>query len=141
MDGMTAVTSIAVNIATQNGMYCCTAVGNAGHDTNPSTARLGAPADAFQVFSVGSVNIFGEESGFSSDGPTADGRVKPEILTVGENAFSIDPSNDNGYLDASGTSMATPAMAGVAPAWFKPFPRYPSIQCGTPFCLPPAILY
>jgi len=113
MDGQTAVTTIAVNIATQNGVYCCTAVGNAGHDQDPETSRLGAPADAFQVFSVGSVNIFGEESGFSADGPTVDGRVKPEILTVGEVAYSINPFDDNGYLEASGTSMATPMMAGA----------------------------
>jgi len=113
MDGETAVTTIAVNTATDNGVYCCTAVGNDGHDQNPETSRLGAPADAFDVFSVGSVNIFGEPSGFSSDGPTADGRPKPEVLTVGEAAFSISPSDDDGYIEASGTSMATPQMAAA----------------------------
>ncbi len=115
MDGQTAVTSIGVNTATDNGVHCCTAVGNSGHDSDPNTSHLGAPADAFKVYSVGSVNIFGEISGFSSDGPTADGRTKPEVLAVGESTVSIDPFNDNGYTSASGTSLSTPlAAASIA---------------------------
>jgi hypothetical protein len=113
MDGQTAVTTIAVNAATDNGVHCCTAVGNSGHDSNPSTSRLGAPADAFNVLAVGSVNVFGEISGFSSDGPTADGRTKPEVLAVGEDTVTISSSDDNGYTSLSGTSLSTPLVAAA----------------------------
>lgn len=113
MDGETGVTTIGVNTATDNGVHCCTSVGNGGHDNNPSTSELGAPADAFKVFSVGSVNIFGEISGFSSDGPTADGRTKPEILAVGESTATVSPSNDSNYTTASGTSLSCPLVAGA----------------------------
>jgi serine protease AprX len=113
LDGMTAVTTIGVNIATDNGVHCCTAAGNSGHDGDPSSSHLIAPADAFDVFTVGAVNIFGEEAGFSSDGPTADGRVKPEILAVGDAAATIAAWDDTGYTDAAGTSMSTPHIAAV----------------------------
>ncbi len=113
MDGQTAVTTIGVNTATDNGVHCCTAVGNAGHDSNPSTSRLGAPADAYNVFSVGSVNVNGQISGFSTDGPTADGRTKPEVLAVGSSTVTISSSNNTGYTTASGTSLATPLAAAA----------------------------
>jgi len=113
MDGQTAVTTIGVNTATDNGVHCCTSVGNGGHDSDPTTSRLGAPADAFKVFSVGSVNIFGEVSGFSTDGPTADGRTKPEVLAVGESTVTISSSDDNEYTTASGTSLSAPLAAAA----------------------------
>ena len=49
MNGATAVTTQAVNIATANGLVCLTAAGNKGHDANPLTSSLLAPADAMQV--------------------------------------------------------------------------------------------
>lgn len=111
LDGETAVTTIGVNIATANGVVCCTAAGNQGHDYNPSTSDLIAPADAFDVLTCGAVNVYGETAGFSSDGPTADGRVKPEVLACGDVAFSINPDDDHGYITASGTSLSTPLVA------------------------------
>jgi len=113
LDGLTAVTTIAVNAATEKGMLCCTAAGNNSHDQNPNTSSLGAPADAFQVFTCGAVESTGEIAGFSSDGPTADGRVKPEILAQGVEVFSISPGDNANYVTASGTSLSTPLIAGA----------------------------
>ncbi|MDY7109224.1 MAG: S8 family serine peptidase [Planctomycetota bacterium] len=112
-DGETAVTTIAVNAATENGMYCCTAASNQGHDNNPNTSHLGAPADAFQVLTCGAVESTGEIAGFSSDGPTADGRVKPEVLARGVSTHTVNPGDDDGYDTASGTSLSTPLVAGA----------------------------
>jgi len=113
MDGQTAVTTIAVNAATENGLYCCTAAGNEGHDQNPQTSHLGAPADAFQVITCGAVESTGEIAGFSGDGPTADDRVKPEVLARGVSTHTVNPDNDYGYDTASGTSLSTPVVAGA----------------------------
>lgn len=114
LDGQTAVTTIAVNVATANGVVCCTAAGNYGHDEDPATARLIAPADAFRVLTCGSVRSTGVISGFSSDGPSADGRVKPEVLARGTSTVTVDPYGDVSLVTASGTSLSTPVVAGVA---------------------------
>ncbi len=114
MDGLTAVTTIAVNIATANGVVCCTAAGNAGHDNDPGTSHLGAPADAFDVLTCGAVNAENEIAGFSSDGPTYDGRVKPEVLARGVGTSTVDPYDDADYTTVSGTSLSTPLVACAA---------------------------
>jgi serine protease AprX len=113
LDGRTAVTSIGVNIATDKGVICCTAAGNEGHDSDPSTSHLIAPADAFDVFTVGAVSSESLTVGFSSDGPTADGRVKPEVLARGSRTWTIEPDSTSGYTTASGTSLSTPLIAGA----------------------------
>ncbi|MBI5866187.1 MAG: S8 family serine peptidase [Planctomycetes bacterium] len=113
LDGQTAVTTIAVNVATENGVHCCTAAGNSGHDGDPATSHLIAPADALRVFTCGAVNSSGTEAGFSSDGPSADGRVKPEVLARGVETVSVAADGSNGYWAASGTSLSTPMVAGV----------------------------
>lgn len=113
LDGQTAVCTIGVNVATANGVHCCNAAGNSGHDQNPNTSHLGAPADAFQVITCGAVEPTGEIAGFSSDGPTADGRTKPEVLARGTQVISVSPSSDTRWSEASGTSLSTPQVAGV----------------------------
>jgi subtilisin family serine protease len=116
LDGRTGPCTIAVNMATDNGVYCCNAVGNSGHDADPTVGHIGGvPADAFKVLSIGAVDSAGATAGFSSDGPTADGRLKPEILARGVGTFSVNPDDDTAYSSASGTSLSTPlAAAAVA---------------------------
>ncbi|MDI9404844.1 MAG: S8 family serine peptidase, partial [Limnohabitans sp.] len=113
LDGMTAVTTQAVNIATSHGMVCLTAAGNAGHDANPVTNHIIAPADAFAVISCGAANADGSIAWFSSDGPTADGRIKPELLARGVNVVSVHSTNTSGFQAVSGTSLSTPLIAGA----------------------------
>lgn len=112
-DGQTAVTTIAVNIATQKGLICLTAAGNGGHDEDPTTARLGAPADAFEVITCGAVRDTGVIAAFSSDGPTFDGRVKPEVLARGVAVATVHSTNQTGLAALNGTSFSTPLTAGA----------------------------
>ena len=114
MNGVTAVTTIAVNIATANGLICFTAAGNEGHDSNPATNTLIAPADALQVISCGAVDNTGAIASFSSDGPTVDGRVKPELLAMGVSTATVNSTNISGISGLSGTSLSTPLLAGAA---------------------------
>jgi subtilisin family serine protease len=124
LDGQTAVTTIAVNTATANGLVCCTAAGNAGHDGSPDTSHLIAPSDAFQVITCGAVESTGESAGFSSDGPTADGRVKPEVLAQGVNTVSVWPYGTTDYTYASGTSLSTPLIAGATACLLQAHPEW-----------------
>jgi serine protease AprX len=113
LDGVTAVTTRAVNIATSHGLVCLTAAGNEGHDANPATHTIIAPADAFDVITCGAADSAGVIAGFSSDGPTADGRLKPEVLARGVAVASVHATAATGYQAVSGTSLSTPLIAGA----------------------------
>ncbi len=124
LDGQTAVTTIAVNTATANGVFCCTAAGNEYHDANPATSHLIAPADALKVITCGAADSAGNIADFSSDGPTADGRQKPEVLARGVGTSCVWPYDTVNYASASGTSLSTPVVAsavacliGARPGW------------------------
>jgi len=128
LDGLTAVTTLGVNVATANGLFCLNAASNGGNDANPSTSRLGAPADAFQVITVGAVDSSGFIASFSSDGPTADGRVKPEVLARGINTRTVDPFNDSGFIGIGGTSLSTPLAAGAVACLIQAHPDWTVAQ-------------
>jgi len=113
LDGMTSVMSIGLNVAALNGLHTCQGAGNEGHDSNPTTQRLVPPADAFHVVTCGSVSSGGGISSFSSDGPSADGRIKPEVLARGSSTWTVSPTNDSNYSSPSGTSLSTPLVAGA----------------------------
>jgi len=111
LDGLTAVTTQAVNLATARGLVCVTAVGNGGRDQDlPS---LIAPSDAFDVISCGAVSPTGTTAGFSSNGPTADGRVKPEVLAQGESTATVHHLDNQLLAEADGTSLSTPLVASA----------------------------
>jgi serine protease AprX len=113
LDGNTAVTTKAAQAAAQRGLVIVDAAGNEGHDSNPATSHLLVPSDAASVISVGAVDSNGTIASFSSDGPTADGRVKPEVLALGVNDSLLQAGSDTGYGYGSGTSFATPLVASA----------------------------
>jgi hypothetical protein len=73
-----------------------------------------APADSEKAITVGSVNDNHDLSLFSSQGPTADGRIKPDIAAVGEAVRAPNANSGTGYVNMQGTSMSCPMAAGVA---------------------------
>jgi subtilisin-like proprotein convertase family protein len=122
LDGETAVTTIAINVASSLGVHTVTAAGNDGHDSDPTTSRLIAPADAFFVIAAGAVESSGSIGSFSADGPTADGRVKPELLAQGVDTETIDPYSTTAYMTANGTSMSTPLVAAAVACLIQAHP-------------------
>ncbi|MEE8171050.1 MAG: S8 family serine peptidase, partial [Phycisphaerae bacterium] len=124
LDGQTAVTTIAVNVATQNGLVCVNAAGNGGNDADPATLRLIAPADAFEVLSCGAVDSAGLTAFFSSDGPSFDGRVKPEVLARGLDTNTVSATSDSALAAVSGTSLSTPLVAGATALIIQAHPNW-----------------
>lgn len=127
LDGQTYVTTLAAQAACVRGLAIVNAAGNEGHDSNPLTSHLIAPADANWVISVGAVDSNGLIAGFSSDGPTADGRVKPEVLARGVANSLLDSTTDTNYWSGSGTSFATPLVASAVALMIQAHPDW-SVQ-------------
>lgn len=112
MDGRTAVTTIAADRAVEVGIVVLNAIGNLGMNRYPND-KMGAPADGFDVLSIGATNRDSSLAGFSSHGPTYDGRIKPDFVTFGSSVIFASSVNDDGYGAGAGTSFSTPALAGL----------------------------
>ena len=121
MDGQIAVTTRAAARAAERGMVVVNSAGNAGLDPGHNT--LGAPADGLQVVTVGAVTRTGARAAFSSVGPTADGRLKPDVVAMGVNV-KVARDVGNGYGVASGTSFSCPLTAGVVALVLQAHPDY-----------------
>jgi subtilisin family serine protease len=113
MDGKTSVMSQGWKLAVENGILGFQGVGNYGHDQDPSTNRIFPPGDAIGIISCGAVMPDGSIARFSSDGPTVDGRQKPELLALGAGVWTVAAADHTGIIQSAGTSMATPLLAGA----------------------------
>jgi len=109
-DGATATTTLAANLADGMGIVVCNSMGNSG----PVSGSLGAPADAYDILSIGAVSVYGNIASFSSRGPTYDGRIKPEVCAQGVSTYWVSSATDYSYGTANGTSLSCPLVAGAA---------------------------
>ncbi len=109
MDGNTAPATIAADRAMSRGMIVVNSAGNSGNYT--SWPWIGAPADGDSVFTIGAVDANGIIAGFSSIGPTADGRLKPNVVAQG--AATVIASSNGGTTTSNGTSFSSPIIAGM----------------------------
>ncbi len=125
LNGKTAPVSRAASIAAQKGILVVTSAGNKGND--PSWQKISAPADADSVLTVGAVDSNRRLSNFSSRGPTADGRIKPEIVAQGEKVFTAG-DEDNQLFQGYGTSFSAPLVAGMAATLWQAYPEVTNME-------------
>lgn len=110
LDGRTAVVTRMANLASARGLLVLNSIGNYG----PGRETLAPPSDAPGVIAVGAVNARRQVAGFSSRGPTADGRVKPDVCAMGSGDRIAGAQGPAVYQFGSGTSFSTPLVAGIA---------------------------
>ncbi|MBR4147690.1 MAG: S8 family peptidase [Bacteroidales bacterium] len=125
-DGHTAPMTIGAEIAASRGIICTNSAGN----EYDGYCTLGIPADAEHILTVGAVNAEGNRADFSSVGPTYDGRIKPDVMAMGEGTY-VASGNPGGwygdYYNGSGTSFSNPVLAGAVACLRQAFP-YASVQ-------------
>lgn len=110
LDGRRSPASIAADHAFARGMVVVTSAGNNGGD---KWKYIGIPADARGAFSIGALNDTDDERAyFSSFGPTADGRTKPDVSAPGVRIPAVS-ANGKGITGANGTSLSAPLVSGL----------------------------
>jgi subtilisin family serine protease len=124
MDGKSTRSSRTATIASRKGMLLVVAAGNEG---NKAWHYIASPADADSILTVGAVDVQDSIAGFSSWGPTADGRVKPEVCARGHQTALINPV-DNSVVHSNGTSFACPIVAGMAACLWSALPHATNME-------------
>lgn len=113
LNGRTAPMSIASTMAARKGMFVLNAAGN---DGDQLWRKIGVPGDADSICTVGSVTGAGIRSSFSSMGPTADNRIKPDLMAMGEQSWVC---SGEACWPGNGTSFATPVLAGAVACYWQ----------------------
>jgi len=111
LNGDRCVTTIAADIAASKGVVVVNSAGN--RDFWP---YVNSPADGDSVIAVGAVDSQEHLASFSSVGPTADGRIKPDVVAMGVGVCAVNPARNpktGNYIFADGTSFSCPLVAGV----------------------------
>lgn len=120
MDGTTCVATIGADIASDKGILVVNSAGNSGGDS--FFPYIGSPADGFKVFSIGAVDGTGARASFSSIGPTYDGRIKPDVMAMGQGTALANGNNNFTY--GNGTSFSSPVMAGMTACLWQSNPNF-----------------
>ncbi|MDF1544863.1 MAG: S8 family serine peptidase [bacterium] len=109
LDGETALITIAADIAASKNILVVTSAGN---ERGTAWNHITAPADGDFVIAVGAAKADSSLAAFSSPGPTADGRIKPDVTSLGVSVIAA--YDRGGYRTVSGTSFSAPLVAATA---------------------------
>ena len=123
MDGNTTRITQAADIAASKGMLVVVSAGNQG---NSAWKYITAPADADSTLTVGAVDSAGIRTGFSSQGPTADGRIKPNVMAQGGKVAVVRNTGEIGI--SNGTSFSGPIIAGAAACLWQAHPKATNME-------------
>lgn len=121
-NGSTTFIARGAGILASRGIIATIAAGNDGNGFH----YISSPADATNVLTVGAVDANGNMASFSSYGPTADGRIKPDVDAKGSGTTIIQSSGNVGT--GSGTSFASPVLCGAVACLWQAFPDKTSFE-------------
>lgn len=118
MNGSTTRVTKGANIAASRGMLVFSSAGNEG---NKEWKYIIAPSDGDSVIGVGAVNSDGRPAAFTSFGPAAGGKIKPNVSATGWNTIIVRPNGE--VATGSGTSYSSPVLAGAAACLWQANPH------------------
>jgi subtilisin family serine protease len=105
------------------GMVLCNSAGN---EASKTWKLISIPADADDVLTVGAVRSNGINTNFSSLGNSADGRIKPDVMAMGEACTVLSTRGE--LTTASGTSFASPIMCGMVACFWQANPKLTALE-------------
>ena len=123
LNGRTALISRTASMLAGKGIVLVNSAGNSGMG---EWKKIGVPADAPDILTVGALGTDGKNAPFSSIGPSADGRVKPDVMAPG---FPVKVISGNGVVkEANGTSFASPITCGVVACLWQALPGKTALE-------------
>lgn len=124
-DGHTSLITRGAGMAVRKGMIVMNSAGNSGGDPG-DTRFISCPADGDSVFAVGAVTINNTLAGFSSWGPNAAGKRKPNIVSVGQG--TVLTSTAGSPATGNGTSYSNPLACGLIACLWQAFPEFNNME-------------
>ena len=123
LDGFSSMISRTASMLARKGIIL---VNSAGNDGMGTWKKINVPADANDIITVGAVSTNGSNAAFSSIGPTADGRVKPDVMALGSPTSVI---TGRGVISKDiGTSFSAPLVAGMIACLWQAFPEKTAME-------------
>jgi hypothetical protein len=118
LNGNTTIITKGADLAARTGILVCNSAGNSGAS---SWYYIGAPADADSILSIGAVKSDRSVASFSSFGPTSDGRIKPDVSSMGQQAYILGLMGNT--QTGNGTSFASPILCGAVACLWQKYPN------------------
>lgn len=118
MDGNTTPITKAADLAASKGLLVINSAGNEGDKT---WKYITAPADGDSVLCIGAVKADESIAVFSSRGPSANGKLKPNVCAQGSPAYGVSTSGN--VTSINGTSFSCPILAGMAACLWQAYPE------------------
>ena len=124
-NGNTSIVTRAADLAARKGMIVTASAGNDGGRSDEYKFVM-CPADGDSVLTVGAVNGTGIIAGFSCWGPNSAGKVKPNVVSVGQGTIYANTSGNP--AGGNGTSFSNPNLAGLVACLWQAFPEFTNME-------------
>lgn len=124
-NGNTTIVTRAADLAARKGIIVMNSAGNNGTLSDPRK-YISCPADGDSVVAVGATTVSGTIAGFSSWGPNSAGKIKPNIVSVGQGTIVANSSGNP--VASNGTSFSNPNIAGLITSLWSAFPDFSNMK-------------
>lgn len=124
-NGNTSIITNGADLAVKKGMIVTNSAGNSG-GASGDAKFVACPADGDSVFTIGATTVTGTMAGFSSWGPNSAGKIKPNIVSVGQGTILANTAGN--VASGNGTSFSNPLACGLIACLWQAFPEFTNME-------------